>query len=43
VTPEVIVEKCRRHRGPGGTCRLCVLQAIEDLLLEEHPELCRAA
>ena len=38
---ELALDLCRRHRGPGGLCRECFMQAVEDLLVEENPELCR--
>ena len=32
-------ERCAEHRPGAGTCRGCVLEEMEDMLLEENPEM----
>lgn len=35
-------ERCAHHRGPTrGVCRECLLAEMEEMLLEENPELHR--
>ena len=35
-------QRCSRHLGPAkGMCRQCFLAELEDMLLEENPEMQR--